>query len=78
MRASSTLLVINQSLKLAKELKSPLEADRSWLILMPGCGLRHDRTDEVVSEDVCPNFFAYQLRCLATQDVHLQGLFHRA
>ena len=76
MRMSSTFLVINQSLKLSEELESALEADCSRLNVMPRCGLRHDRADEIVSENVRPDFFAHRLRRLAAQDIHLQGLFH--
>ena len=76
MRTPSTLLVVNESLKLPKELNGTLEADRSRLNVVLRCGLRHDRADEIVSENVRPNLFAHQLRRLAAQNVHLQGLFH--
>jgi len=40
-------------------------------------GLCRDRTDEVVGQDVRPEFLADEFWCLAAQDVHLQRLFQR-
>ena len=77
MNCASMLLVIDQPLKLFEELKRPLEANRSWLNLMFRCCLRHDHTDEIVSENVRPNLLTHEFRCFATQDIHLQSLFHR-
>ncbi len=56
-------------------LNGSLEADRSWFDAVLFCGLSHDRTDEIVGQDVCPKFLPDEFRCLASQDVHLQRLF---
>lgn len=57
----SILLVVNQSLKLFEKLKRPFEANCSWLNAMLGCGLSHYRTDQVVGQNVRPDFFPNQL-----------------
>ena len=59
MSIASLLLIINQSLELFEELESALEADRSRLNLMSYSGLRHDRADEIVSENMRPDFLAH-------------------
>jgi len=74
--AAPVLLVINQSLKFFEKLESSFEANRSRLNAMLACCLSHDRANEIVSEDVRPDFFVYQFRRLAAQNAHLQGLFH--
>ena len=35
--------------------------------------LSHDRANEIVSQNVSPDFFANELGCFASQDVHLEG-----
>lgn len=35
--------------------------------------LSHDRANEIVSQNVSPDFFANQLRCFASQSVHLES-----
>src|ERR1700732_1770286 len=52
-----------------------LEADRAWFETMSRRGLGHDRADEVVSQDMRPEFLSDKFRRLASQDVHLQRLF---
>lgn len=64
MRLSKMLLVVNQPLKLFEELKRTFEAYCSRSNAMLGCGLGHERSDEVVSENVRPDFFPNQLRRL--------------
>ena len=56
-------------------LNGSLETDLSWLELMRACGLGHDGTNEVVSQNVSPYFFANKLGCFASQDVHLESYF---
>ena len=64
-------LKVNQRLKRFQGLESPFEADRPWLDVVHGCGLRHDRADEIVSQDVRPDFFVNQLWRFAAQNIHL-------
>src|ERR1017187_4082083 len=45
---------------------------------MFACGLCDDGTDEIVGQDVRPDFLADQLRCFAPQNVHLHRLFQRS
>ena len=77
-RAASMVLVINQSLKLFEKLEGSFEANGSRLDVMLARRLSHNRANEIVGQDVRPDFFAHQFRRLATQNVHLQSLFHRA
>ena len=67
----------NHWLKGFECLDRSLEADRSRFDAVFGCGLSHDRTDEIVGQDVRPEFLPDKFRCLAAQDVHLQRLFQR-
>jgi len=67
----------NHGLKGFERLKCSLETDRSRFDAMFGSGLCRDRSDEVVGQDVRPEFLPDQLWCLAAQDVHLQRLFQR-
>ena len=62
----------NQWLKGFQGLECAFEADRSWKHIVHGRGLSDDRADEIVGQDVRPNFLANELRCFASQDVHLQ------
>ena len=39
--------------------------------------LRNDGANEIVSEDVCPDFLTHEFWRLATQYVHLHRLFER-
>ena len=64
-----------QWLKSFEGLQRPLETDSSWLNAMSISGLGHDCTDEVVCQDVSPDFFANKLRCFASQEVHLESYF---
>ena len=68
----------NHRLKGFERLDRSLEADRSRFDAVFGCGLSHDRADEIVGQDVRPDFLPDQFRCLAAQDVHLQRLFQRS
>ena len=34
--------------------------------------LSHNRANEIVSQNVSPDFFANELRCFASQNVHLE------
>ena len=62
---------INRWLKPLQRLEGAFETDRARLDIMLGCRLGHDRSEEIVSEDVCPELFANKLRRLASQDIHL-------
>ena len=68
-------LKAKQRLECFERLQSSLEADFSGLQAMLLCCLRHDGSNEVVGQDVCPDFLANEFRCLAAQDVHLKGDF---
>ena len=76
-RTASMLLVINQSLKLFEKLEGSFEANGSRLDVVFACRLSHDRANEIVGEDVRPDFLAHQFRRLTAQNVHLQSMFHR-
>ena len=58
-----------------ERLHRSFEADRSWFDAVFACGLRHDRADQIVGQDMRPEFLPDQFRCFAAQDVHLQRLF---
>ena len=60
-----------------QRLDRSLEADRSRFDAVFAGGLGDDRADEIVGQDVRPDFLPDQFRCLAAQDVHLQRLFQR-
>ena len=62
---------INRWLKPLQRLERAFETDRSRLDVVLGCRLGHDRSDEIVGEDVRPNLIANKFRRLATQDIHL-------
>lgn len=66
-------LKCNQWLEGLHGLEGSLEADGSRFDGMLGICLGHDRTNQVVGEDVRPYFFVHKLRCLASQYVHLHG-----
>jgi hypothetical protein len=57
-----------------ERLDRSLEADRSWLDAVFGCRLSRDRTDEIVGQDMRPEFLPDKFWCLASQDVHLERL----
>ena len=50
----------------------------SWLPVVFVGSLSHDRSNQVVSEQVSPCFLANKIWCLATQDVHLHRLLERS
>jgi hypothetical protein len=64
----------NHRLKRFQRLNRSLEANRPWFETMLGRGLSDNGPDEVVGQDVGPDFLSHQLRRSAAQDVHLQGL----
>ena len=70
------VVMCNQRLKCLQCLNRTFETNGSWLDVMPCSGLRNYGTDEVVSEDVSPHFFAYEFRGLASQELHLHGGFY--
>ena len=65
----------DQRLEGFERLDGALEADGPWFDAMLDGGLGHDRSDQIVGQDVRPNLLAHQFWCLASQDVHLQRLF---
>ena len=75
MRPVTVTLNGEERLKRFQRLDRAFEANRSWLDAVFGRGLSNDRADEVVSQNVSPDLFSYQLRRFATQDVHLHRLF---
>ena len=70
-RGVAASLKVDQRLKRFQRLQRPFEADRSRLHSAFRRRLRHDRADEIVGEDVRPDFFVDEFRRLAAQDVHL-------
>ena len=62
-------LRVDERLERFQCLNCSLETDGAWLDIVVGRGLGHDGTNEIVSEEMCPDFLANQFRCLATQDV---------
>ncbi len=67
----------DQRLKGFQGLNGALEADGSGLDVVLGRGLSKNRADQIVSQDVRPDFLPHEFRRLATQDVHLHGLIER-
>ena len=67
----------NHGLKGFECLERSLETDRSWFDAVLRSGLGHDRADEIVGQNVRPNFLPNQFRRFAAQDIHLQRLFQR-
>ena len=61
-----------------ERLDRSLEADRSRFNAVSGCSLSDNCSDEIVRQDVRPDFFPDKLRCFASQDVHLHRLFERS
>ena len=64
----------DQWLKRFQRLNCSLEADGARFDMVLVGSLRDDGTDEIVSEDVRPDFLPNQLWRFTTQDVHLQRL----
>src|SRR5262249_20208140 len=60
-----------------ERLDRSLETDRSGLDAVLAGGLCDDGADQVVSQNMCPEFFPDQFRCLAAQHAHLHGFFER-
>ena len=65
-------LVSNQGLKGLEDLKRRLEAEGSRWDPVPAGRLCHERADQVVGQDVCPDLLPDQFRCLAPEHVHLE------
>ena len=65
----------NHGLKGFECLDCSLEADCSRFDAVFSCRLSRDRTDEIVGQDMRPEFLPDKCWCLASQDVHLQRLF---
>ena len=51
----------DQQLEGLQGLKCSFEANRSRLDVVCVGGLRHDRADEIVGQDVCPDFLTHEL-----------------
>lgn len=68
----------NQRVEGFQRLDRPLETDRSRFDAVFGGGLSHDRTDQIVGQNVRPEFLPDKFRCLASQDIHLHRLFQRS
>ena len=56
---STGVLKIDHRLKCFQRLKGALKTYRSGFDVVLQRGLRHDRADEVVGENVCPDFLVY-------------------
>ena len=68
---TSVALETDEGLEGFKSLDRALEADRSWFDLVSTGGLCHDSANEVVRQDVSPDFLMDQLGCFASEEVHL-------
>lgn len=66
-----------QRLKSSQRLNGALEADGAGFKAMLGGSLRDNGADEIVSEDVRPDFLPHEFRRFATQDVHLHRFLQR-
>ncbi len=62
-------------LKRFQGLDGALEADRTWFEMVFVRCLSDDRANQVIGQDMCPQFLANQFGSLAPQHVHLHGLF---
>ena len=71
-------LKVNQRLKRFQGLEGSFEADRPRLDVVLACGLRHDRADEIVGQDVRPDFFMNEFWRFASQDIHLHCRLDRS
>ena len=71
-------LKVDQGLKSFQCLHRSFEADGPRLDVVPKSGLSHDRVDEIVGEDVSPDFLANELRRFASQDTHLHRRLDRS
>ncbi len=58
-------------------LDGALEAERTWFQMVFMRCLSDDGANEVIGQNVCPQFLANQFGSLAPQHVHLHGLFER-
>jgi hypothetical protein len=72
-RSVTLSLHCDHGLECFQSLEGSFETDCTGLDVMPGCGLCHDRTDEIVGQHVCPDFLANEFLCFAAQDIHLHG-----
>ena len=73
-RTESTIAMfmkIDQRLKCFQRLESAFETNRSWLDVVSDRGLRHDRANQIVRQNMCPDFLANEFRRFAAQHVHL-------
>ena len=62
-------------LKRFQGLDGAFEAERTWFEIVFVRSLSEDRANEIVGQDVRPQFLANQFWGLAPQHVHLHGLF---
>jgi hypothetical protein len=67
----------DHGLERLERLQRALETDGPRLEPVPTGRLGHDRADQVVRQDVGPQFLPDQLRRLAPQHVHLEHLLER-
>ena len=68
----------NHWLKGFQGLDGSLETDGSRVEAVFACCLSDNRPDEIVGQQVRPDFLPHQFRCLAPQDFHLHRLFQRS
>ena len=64
-------LVSNHGLESLEDLNRRLETDGPWCNAMLARCLSHDRSNQVVGQDVRPDFLADKLWRLAAQHIHL-------
>ena len=76
-RPAAIALHGNQRLKGFQRLNGAFEADGARFEAMLGGGLRDDGADEIVRENMRPDFLPHEFRRLAAQDVHLHRLLQR-
>ena len=68
-------LKVYQGLKDFQRLNRSFKAYRPRLDIVANRGLRHDRADEIIGEDVRPHFLANEFWRFASQDIHLETDF---
>ncbi len=71
-------LEVDERLKRFECLQGSFETYRSRLDIVLHGGLRHDRPDEIVGEDVRPDLFVNKLGRFASQDIQLHGGLDRS
>lgn len=57
------------------QLETMFETDRSRLDIRQQGGLSHHQPDQIIGQQINPDFLSDHFGCFARQDIHLQGFF---